>query len=284
MCASHRRVVRGNGGFAPIPIGSAEVAAMSSTGRTDIGGLIGTFLTTHWSLIGDIQAGEARDKALIGLLIERYWKPVYCYLRRKGYHNEDAKDLTQGFFHTVVLNRNLVPRADSSKGRFRTFLLHALNHYVLNETDKQRAAKRIPRDKLVSLEVLDPPTVPAAVSEAGPEDCYNYAWMSALMDHILENVHINCRDEGLETHWNLFNERVVRPILNGVAPPPLGELCVQYGITDPRLASNMIVTVKRRFRSALREYVRTTVITDDQVDEELAEILRFLPNEAQDPK
>ena len=257
---------------------------MGNDGRTDIGGLCGTFLTTHWSLIGDIQAGDTRDNALIGLLIERYWKPVYCYLRRKGRSNEEAKDLTQGFFHAVVLNRNLVQRADQSKGHFRTYLLHALNQYVINESAKQMAGKRIPKDKLVPLDLLDPPTVPAAVLEAGPEDCYNYAWMSALMDQVLETVRIGCRDEGLENHWHVFNDKVVQPILNGVAPPPLADLCARYEITDPRQASNMIVTVKRRFRSALREHVRTTVIAEDQVDDELAEILRFLPDMAQDSK
>ena len=257
---------------------------MGNDGRTDIGGLCGTFLTTHWSLIGDIQAGDTRDNALIGLLIERYWKPVYCYLRRKGRNNEEAKDLTQGFFHTVVLNRNLVQRADQSKGHFRTFLLHALNQYVINESAKQTAGKRIPKDKLVPLDLLDPPAVPAAVLEAGPEDCYNYAWMSALMDQVLETVRIGCRDEGLETHWHVFNDKVVQPILNGVDPLPLADLCARYGIADPRQASNMIVTVKRRFRSALREHVRTTVIAEEQVDDELAEILRFLPDMAQDSK
>ena len=83
---------------------------------TDMGGLRETFLTTHWSLIEGIQSGGDRDRALIGLLLDRYWKPVYCYLRRKGCDNEQAKDLTQGFFHEVVLNRHLVDRADPSAG------------------------------------------------------------------------------------------------------------------------------------------------------------------------
>ena len=257
---------------------------MSEHDRTDIGGFCQTFLTTHWSLIRDIQAGDTRHKALIGLLIDRYWKPVYCYLRRKGYDNEQAKDLTQGFFHRVVLERGLAQRADPSKGRFRTFLLHALNQYLINENAKQTAGKRIPTDRLVPLDVLDAPVVPAGVLEANPEDSYNYAWMSALMDQVLETVRIGCCDEGLETHWHLFNERFVQPILNGLDPLPLAEVSARYGIADPRQASNMIVTVKRRFRSALREHVRTTVITDEQVDEELAEILRFLPEIAQDSK
>ena len=94
---------------------------------TDLGGAGYVFLTTNWSLIEGIQSTDDNNRSLIELLLKRYWKPVYCYLRRKGHSNEQAKDLTQGFFHEVVLNRNLVQRADQSKGRFRAFLLHALD-------------------------------------------------------------------------------------------------------------------------------------------------------------
>jgi hypothetical protein len=80
--------------------------------QTDMGGTGEVFLTTHWSLIEDIKSKDDKDRALMDLLLNRYWKPVYCYLRHKRYDNEDAKDLTQGFFHEVVLNRNLVQRAD----------------------------------------------------------------------------------------------------------------------------------------------------------------------------
>ena len=98
-----------------------------------MGGERESFLSTHWSLINDVKTHPEQDRALIGLLLQQYWKPVYCYLRRRGYHNEQAKDLTQAFLHEVVLNRHLVDRADPSKGRFRTFLLHALNQYLLDE-------------------------------------------------------------------------------------------------------------------------------------------------------
>ena len=108
---------------------------MTHADPTRMGGARQAFLTTQWSLIDDIQEGRDRDSALIGFLLKQYWKPVYCYLRHTGHHNEQAKDLTQGFFHEVVLNRDLVGRADSSRGRFRAFLLHAL---------KQYANKRVP--------------------------------------------------------------------------------------------------------------------------------------------
>ncbi len=91
-----------------------------------MGGTGGVFLTTHWSLIEDSKSDDDRSRALIGLLLDRYWKPVYFYLRRKGHNNEEAKDLTQGFFHEIVLNRGLIQRADKAKGRFRSFILHAL--------------------------------------------------------------------------------------------------------------------------------------------------------------
>jgi hypothetical protein len=117
--------------------------------ETDMGGERDIFLTTHWSLIEKVGNEGDKDRALIASLLENYWKPVYCYLRHKGYGNEDAKDLTQGFFHEVVLDRNLVQRADPAKGRFRSFLLHALNQYLINERDKRMAQKRIPPEKTV---------------------------------------------------------------------------------------------------------------------------------------
>ena len=126
---------------------------MNYRDQTDMGGIGEVFLTTHWSLIDNIQSDDDRKGALIGLLLEKYWKPIYCCLRRKGYGNEEAKDLTQDFFHKIVLNRELVQRADSSKGRFRFFLLHALKQYLVSEKRKETAKTRIPRHKIVSLDV-----------------------------------------------------------------------------------------------------------------------------------
>ena len=252
--------------------------------ETSIGGQVHQFLTTQWSVIGEIQAGMDRDRTLIGLLLSSYWKPVYCYLRQKGYPNEQAKDLTQGFFHEVVLNHDLVHRADPGKGRFRAFLLHALNQYLANETRKSQAHRRVPRGGLVPLEVTDSSNLPSSLQQSDPEATYNYAWMSALLDQILAAVHKDCQGRGLDVHWQLFSERVVKPILEGTAPVPVSDLCARYAIADPQQVSNMIATVKRRFRSTMREYVRTTVLSEEEVEEELAEITRFFPRAAQDSK
>ncbi len=104
---------------------------MGKYDRTELGGQGGAFETTHWTEILSARTlDENRRKATMDKLLGRYWKPVYCYLRRKGRDNETAKDLTQGFFQEVVLGRDLVQKAESQKGRFRTFLLTALDHYV----------------------------------------------------------------------------------------------------------------------------------------------------------
>jgi hypothetical protein len=258
--------------------------AMNYRDQTQIGGTAEAFLTTHWSLIENIRSTEDRDRALIGLLLEKYWKPVYCCLRRKGYDNEQAKDLTQGFFHEVVLNKNLVQRADQAKGKFRSFLLHALNQYVINEQEKQSAQKRIPRERLVPIDAIDPAAIPQRVSELDAEDSYNYAWLSALLDEVLAEVEAGCMRDGLETHWKVFQERVVQPILSNGQPLSLAELSERYGVEDEKKASNMAITVKRRFQVALKEHVRRTVLAEDQISEELAELMKFFGDSAQHPE
>jgi DNA-directed RNA polymerase specialized sigma24 family protein len=255
---------------------------MRGRDQTSMGGARETFLTTHWSLIEDIQAGQDKDRALIGLLLNRYWKPVYCYLRQKGHDNEQAKDLTQGFFQEIVLNRNLVQRADQAKGRFRSFLLHALNQYLIDEKRKQAAQKRIPKGKLVPLDVVEPPVLPQTVTELAPEDCFNYAWKSALLDRTLSEVEGECIKEGMQTHWKVFRDRVVQPTLKNLEPPSLKQICAKHGIEDEVKASNMIITVKRRFQTVLKKSVRNTVVSEEQIGEELKEMLKFFREKAQD--
>lgn len=249
-----------------------------------MGGVRDAFLTTHWSLIGDIQAGPDENQVLVGHLLERYWKPVYCYLRQRGYDNDRSKDLTQGFFCEVVLDRNLTQRADQTKGRFRSFLLHALNHYLADQQRIASCKKRSPGTPLLSIDIQDPPALPSTVTEAGPEDSFSYAWKSTLLDQVLADVRTDCGREGLETHWRVFHDKVVRPILEDLEPPPLKTLCQKHGVENEAKISNMIVTVKRRFQSKLHKHVRNTVVSEDQVEGELKEILKLFPKKAQDSK
>jgi len=245
---------------------------------TDMGGAGAAFLTTRWSLVEQVGSGQA----LIGPLLERYWKPVYCYLRRKGYGNEDAKDLTQGFFHEVVLGHHLVEKADPSKGRFRSYLLVALDRYLINVKEKRDAGKRIPHDRLASLDTMDLSELPPLLSDLDAEASFNYAWVTTLLEEVLELAENGCRQDGLSTHWQLFRDRILQPILEAAEPPSLPVLCDRYGIEDAARASNMIITVKRQFQTTLHRYLRRLVTSDEQVREEFEEIRRFFPDFAQD--
>ena len=254
---------------------------MKDSDKTDIGGSQEAFLTTHWSLIEDIKTDQDKDRALIGLLLERYWKPVYCYIRRKGHDNEQAKDLTQAFLHEVVLNRDLVRRADRTKGRFRSYLLYALNRYMTKQSLKEKALKRIPKEKLVRLDLVEPPELPESFTNASSEECYHYAWLSALLERVLSDVKTECDGDGMQTHWMLFYERIAKPILENKPQPSLSRLCNEYDIEDTKKASNMIVTVKRRFQAVLIHHARSTVLSEDQAIEELDDLFNFFPEKAQ---
>lgn len=244
--------------------------------RTSMGGSIEAFLTTRWSVIDKIAADDdTPNHALINELLKKYWKPVYCFLRRKGYDNEQAKDLTQGFFQEVVLDRELIQRADQARGRFRTFLLSALEQYLARVHRKETAQKRIPKDKLLQLEQIDPAKLPEPVGELTPEESFNYAWVSELLDKLLAEVEAKCRADDKTLHWQVFRDRVLKPIMENTHAPSLTEICDRYGIEDERKASNMIVTVDRRFGAALKRHLRRSVTGDAEVDEELQELMKI---------
>ena len=252
---------------------------------TDMGGTGASFLTTHWSLFEAVGSDQdTEDKVLIGLLLERYWKPVYCYLRRQGYGNEDAKDLTQDFFHEIVLGHNLIETADKFKGRFRTYLLVSLDRYLIKVRQKQQAQKRIPQQRLVPFNFTHDEQLPSVVNELSPSVSFNYAWVSTLLEQVLEQVESQCHRDGLSTHWYLFSEKILEPILTAQNPLSLDKLCRKHQIENTAKASNMIITVKRRFAVILQKHLRDLVASDEQVREELEEIKRYFPNIAQDGK
>jgi hypothetical protein len=151
----------------------------------------------------------------------------------------------------------------------------------MNEKRRETAQKNIPKHKIVSLDAIEPPSLPRTIIESNPEDSYHYAWVSAMLDQVLSDVKHACCEQGMETQWSIFSERVVQPMLNNATPPSLKDVCEKYGIESEKKASNMIVTVKRRFQSVLKQYIRSTVASESQMADELKEILKFLPKKAQ---
>ena len=254
---------------------------MKSDDHTDIGGDGQTFLTTHWSLIESIRTEADSSHALIGSLLKDYWKPVYCYLRRHGYNNEDAKDLTQAFFHEIVLGNELVQQADQLKGRFRSFLLTALCRFLINVKNKETARKRVPKGKLITLDVIDPGALAAVSEDMSPDESFNCAWVSSLLERVFEEVENSCHRDGMTVYWKVLEERVLQPIMDQTDPPSVKEVCSKYGIQDGHKLANMIITTKRRIQSALEKQIRKLVTSPEEVSDELREMVRFFPGIAQ---
>jgi len=239
-----------------------------------MGGRHEAFLTTEWTVIDQIRSGtSASTTSLINDWLAKYWKPVYCFLRRKGYDNEQAKDLTQGFFQDIVLGRSLVANADRGRGRFRTLLLMALQQYLAGEHRRQNARKRTPLGDCIGIEQLDIDRMPEAPANFSPEESFHFAWAAQLLDQLLGEVEDSCRTQGKALHWEVFHDRVLQPIMGNCASPSLEEICQKHGIETPSKVSNMIVTVNRRFRAALKRHIRRSVVQDTDVDEEFRELI-----------
>jgi RNA polymerase sigma-70 factor (ECF subfamily) len=242
-----------------------------------MGGQNRRFETTHWTEIFSARTlDQARHREAIGVVLARYWKPMYCYIRRKGYNNEEAKDIVQGFCQKIVLDRSLIQQADPERGRFRTFLLVSLSRYALNIQRDGATLRRSPTGAMFTLDDSASMDMPELSQELTPDEAFNYAWASKLLDDVLAAVETECRDSGKDVHWEVFSDRTVTPLLENTKPPPLSELCERHSILDETKASNMIVTVKRRFRAELARQVRLAVSSDADVDMEIADLMKIL--------
>ena len=241
----------------------------------------GVFRTTHWTEIFDAGSeDEPRRQAALEDLIGTYWKPVYCYLRHRGHHHEEAKDLTQGFFHEIVLGRSLIRQAERAKGRFRTFMLNALNRYATSVHRAEKAKQRVPEGGLIRLESINELKVTQPLRYTTPTEAFDYAWASALLDRVLADVVKECHEAGEAIHWGIFRARVLIPITNGTEPPSLTELCERYRISSRKKASNMIITVKRRLQGILRRHMGLFVGSDADVDEEIRDLMKIFRGSA----
>ncbi len=249
---------------------------MSPSDRTHIEGK-SRFETTHWSVVRAVKTDDqTRRHLMVGNLTATYWKPVYCYLRRKGYNNEDAKDLTQGFFCEIVLGRDLIEKADRAKGHFRTFLLTALERYIVSVIRRRTRQKVKPKGGIIELSPDKLAELPIPDTIETPEEAFYCGWAADILDQVLSELREEYRSTNRSAHWEIFRLTVLIPIKEDVKASPLKELCEKIGVDSVSKASNMIVTVKRRFRSILRRKLRDFVHSDTAVEEELRSVFEIL--------
>ena len=158
------------------------MSSRSHYDKTSMGGAEEAFHTTRWTQIRNIQDPSCEQtQVLIDQLIQRYWKPVYCHLRYKGHSNETAKDLTQGFFYEIVLGKELISKAEQSKGKFRTYLLTALDRYVATVHRNENRKKRSPGNPMASLDTESLEQL-SITGQQESVDVFNYTWACQVLD------------------------------------------------------------------------------------------------------
>lgn len=221
------------------------------------------FRTTSWTLIVKARASPGD----LEQLLRAYWAPIYAYLRRSGQDREAAADLTQAFIADVVLDRRLIDRADPERGRFRSFLVAALNRFVVDEHRHEHG-----RSGRKAMTIACDPDELAALEPSGEDDparAFDRQWAATVLSLTVDRLREQCQADGLAEHWRLFEGRVLTPALHGGLPTSLDALASATAGRSTEDVSSMVNTVKRKFRGVLREVVAETVEDDAAVDDEL---------------
>ena len=243
----------------------------SDAGRT--GERAAWFTTTHWSVVraaGD-RASPQADAAL-EKLCRTYWYPLYAYIRRRGFGEHDAEDLAQEFF-ARLLAKNYPGQADPRKGKFRSFLLLTLNHFLSDERAKAATQKRGGGETVLSLDApqaeeryrLEP------VDEATPEKIFERRWAQGVLDQAVARLR--------EEYVAAGKDRVF-DVLHGFQPGEqatlsYAEAAAQLGVSEAAVKT-LIHRLRQRHQQLVREEVAHTVTTAAEVDEELRHLIAVI--------
>jgi RNA polymerase sigma-70 factor (ECF subfamily) len=231
------------------------------------------FETTNWTMILQAVAGESTvARKALASLCEAYWPPVYAFIRRRGQAPADAEDLTQSYFARFFEKgylRDFRPEA----GRFRTFLLASVSHFLANEWDRERALKRGGGQIQVSLDAasaeerlrLEP------VDRLTPEAVFERQWAAAVLARCLDRV----REEQSASGGRARFERLKTFLTGEGAAADYSALAQELGLGDGALRV-AVHRLRRRFAAVLREEVARTVASPAEVDAEIRWMLETL--------
>lgn len=219
---------------------------------TGMGGLNGRFPTTKWTMI----LNPAQRETIQAELCTKYWKPLYHYLRCKGFTNAESKDLVQGFFTEKVLGREFIQKSDKTRGKFRSFLLVAIKNYAIDIQKNAKLPQKLPEKLKKPVEIGD------------PEAEFDRIWAENLLQEVLKELETECYKRGKTVHWKLFNEWLMEPQINK-DKTRISNICTKYNIASAPKAYNMISNIKKRFRVILRDHLRLLAESEEDVDNEI---------------
>lgn len=233
------------------------------------------FQPTRWSLIGALRNGDSLDgSAARATLCEAYWYPLYAYVRRSGCGAEQARDLTQGFF-AHLLEKNLFARAERERGRLRTFLLAALQHYLRDEWRKGQKIKRGSGASPLSIDeaFAENRYAREPANAMTPETIFQRRWALELLERTLLGLRAEYTGAGKA---NVFDTLKCHLAPDGNEPSSQ-ELGVELGLTSGAVRV-AVSRLRARYRERLLREVAASLdaTTEAEVDDEIDALFRAL--------
>lgn len=233
----------------------------------------GRFKTTRWSVVlaAGTRSNPDSDDALATLCLA-YWHPLYVYIRRRGYSADEASDLTQEFF-ARLMEKQYLRQANVERGRFRSFLLAALNHFLANERDRARAQKRSGGRPPLPLEIETAEGL--YLREPGdtqtPEHVFERRWALTMLDRVLATL----RQEYDASGRGALFDRLKDLLTSGKSEEPYARVAVALSMSEGavKVAAHRL---RRRFGDLLRKEIAQTVPSADQIDDEIRYLFRVL--------
>ncbi len=229
------------------------------------------FATTHWSVVVAAGQGSPQEvRQALEQLCGDYWYPLYAYLRRRGFQPAEAQDLTQGFL-AQLLEKETLQAADQTRGRFRSFLLASLNHYLAHQWRLERAQKRGGTCRTITLDLEDgerryhlEPTDPWT-----PEKIFERRWAMTLLGKAVESLRSEY-EQGGKLH--LFE--ALKVYLGGQdSSVPYREIAQQLDTTEGAVKV-AVHRLRQRCRACLRREIAQTVASAEDIDEELRHLFQ----------
>jgi DNA-directed RNA polymerase specialized sigma24 family protein len=228
------------------------------------------FASTRWTVVyqaADSKTSSEHALSALSELCQIYWRPVYLFLRRQGIGPHDAEDLTQSFFADLIEDRTYA-RADQMKGRFRSFLLGTLKHFLAHAGEHDRAQKRGGGAVPVQLDeaALSEADVHAARCQSWSADgVFEREWAASLLRQTLDRL---AREYEVAGKGALFEALKAHIKAGANAAIPYAEMAKRLGRAATTLRSD-VARLRARYRAILREEVSGTVIDARDVDQEL---------------
>jgi DNA-directed RNA polymerase specialized sigma24 family protein len=233
----------------------------------------GQFATTHWSVVLAAARGDcSQAMQALETLCESYWYPLYAFVRRCGYGPEDAEDLTQAFF-ARFLAKAWLEQADQAKGRFRSFLLGSLKHFLANEWDRAHAQKRGGNATHLSFDgaAAEHRYSEEPATKVSPDLLYEQRWACVLLERVMEHL---AQDYHVGGKGELF--QALEPLLAGDKDSSTyAQLAARFGLTEAAVKMK-VQRLRHRFQSLLRQEIGNTVACPEEVEDELRFLFRVL--------